>query len=217
MSSGFSNFNEVLTQYIEQIKQHHTEASKAFLFLEFIRKVFPGVDRDVIPFLEEYLRTEEKDKDSTIAIRGRADAIFGNLILEFKNDLTDKKLEEAKEELSRYCYIIWKNEGRKPKYLFIATDGINFVVFIPTLKGETLSPENIELEESDKIDISTAKPEHVYLWLDRYLLYSESITPTTETFIGDFGLDSPVYKQCYKLLEEGWKKARERYLFCFCC
>lgn len=39
----FSKFSEKLSQYIEQVKLHHTEASKAFLFLEFIRKVFPDI------------------------------------------------------------------------------------------------------------------------------------------------------------------------------
>lgn len=130
--------------------------------------------------------------------------------MEFKNELSESKLKKAKEELQRYCYIIWKNEGRKPSYLLIATDGINFVVFIPTLKAKELALESIELEESDRIDISMAKPEHVYLWLDRYLLYSEYTTPTTESFIKDFGLDSPIYKQCYKLMEGGWKEAREK-------
>ncbi len=69
----FSKFSEKLSQYIEQVKLHHTEASKAFLFLEFIRKVFPDIEIDKNPYLEKYLKTEENDKDSTIVIRGRAD------------------------------------------------------------------------------------------------------------------------------------------------
>ena len=205
-----SRFNEELNKYLEYVKIQHTEASKAFYFLEFIRKVFPEVNRDRIPYLEEYLRTEQGDAESIVVIRGRADAVFGNLILEFKDELSENKLEIAKEELRRYCYTIWNNEGeRKTKYFLIATDGIHFVVFIPTLRGEELRLENLKLEEADRIDISTAEPEHVYLWLDRYLLYSESITPTTESFIGDFGLDSPIYKRCTILIEKGWNETKE--------
>lgn len=205
----FDVFKEKLDNYLQEIKKQHTEPSRAFLFLEFIRAVFSKVNvgnASLLPYLERYLKTEEKDK--TVVVKGRADAILGNLILEFKTELNQDTILKSEEQLKRYAYAVRKNEGRF-RYLLIATDGINFIVYRPTLKDKELTLDNLVLEELDKINIEEMEQEYVYLWMDRYLLYSESKPPTTESFVADFGLDSPIFKNCYKLLEDAWNESKE--------
>lgn len=85
-------FSERFAQYLVEIKKVHTEASKAYLFLNFVRDIFSGIDAkfsyQLFPYLEKYL----KNKKGTISIKGRADALLGNLIIEFKDELTKGKL-----------------------------------------------------------------------------------------------------------------------------
>ncbi len=119
-------FETILKEYIENINKAHTEYSKTFLFLKFIRKTFSKINIDhthkLFPRLEKFL----KKKENTVTIKGRVDALLGNLIIEFKTELDQKKLDKAHEELKRYVSIIWSNEKARVKYLLIASDGVEF-------------------------------------------------------------------------------------------
>ncbi|MBW1738347.1 MAG: hypothetical protein JRJ69_12545 [Deltaproteobacteria bacterium] len=75
-------FSETLEKYLIDVSSVHTEASKAHYFLMFIRDTFSGTDiqysYQLFPSLEQYL----KIKEGTLGLRGRADALLGNLIIE---------------------------------------------------------------------------------------------------------------------------------------
>lgn len=115
------SFEQKFTRYLEDTKKAHTETSKAFFFLSFVRDVFSKVDAkyldQLFPYLEKYLKTEK----SAVVIKGRPDALLGNLIIEFKTDLSEQ-LKEAEDQLKKYISIIWQDEG-KTKYLLFASDG----------------------------------------------------------------------------------------------
>ena len=204
------DFENVLKSYIDDINKTHTEASKTFYFLEFIRKIFSSAEIDrthvLFPILEKFLKKEEKER--TLTIKGRADALLGNIIIEFKTDLEEDKLSTAIEELTRYISIIWSNEKNRVKYLLMASDGIEIIVYRPRLIEESIiniEQKDIELDLIDNIKLDEVDHNFAFLWLDRYILYKTLLTPSTENFLEVFGKDSPVYKQIIGLLKDKWQ------------
>jgi hypothetical protein len=98
MSNAPPNFEKQLRTYLDDVKRANSEASKAYLFLEFSRSAFKQPDIDYLeklfPVLEKYLTTKAK----TIVVKGRIDAFLGNLIPEFKKNLDRNAVEEAQSE-----------------------------------------------------------------------------------------------------------------------
>ncbi|HLA48344.1 MAG TPA: hypothetical protein VJ084_03865, partial [Nitrospinota bacterium] len=118
-----------LKEYIEQVSSLNTESAKTQRFLILLKDLFGNVS---VNFVEDYLHGVEKYisvKQKDIILRGRIDALYGNLIIEFEKDLR-KSLNEALEQLKRYTsYLI--QSGDKANYLCLATDGILFYIYLP--------------------------------------------------------------------------------------
>jgi len=212
-------FSERLGQYLAEAKSVHTEASKAYLFLNFIKDVFSGIDAEYsyqfFPYLEQYL----SHKKGTLGIKGRADALLGNLIIEFKDELTQRKLDAAKAELAKYFSIIWSNEKEKPRYILIAADGIKIHAYRPRFvqmklleieEEVEITPERISLEPLDQIRLDKVDPDYAYIWLDRYLLYRQLMLPTTDNFLNTFGKETPVYQQAIGILKDKWSEVEDQ-------
>lgn len=202
------NFRKRLKSYINDINQVHTHQSISFYFLEFVRDVFSDANvgyahkPDLFPYLEEYIKSDKE----TVAIKGRADALLGNLIIEFKTDL-EEELSDAKDQLRKYIAAIWREEG-KVRYLLFASNGIHNKVYRPKLERKEMKPENIELELVDEIDLSSEDPDYTYVWLDRYILYKKLQPPTTENIVHAFGKGTPVYKQALGILRDKWNEVK---------
>lgn len=191
-------------EYIEQVTQLNTESAKAQSFLLLLKDVFGDVNAG---FIEDYLHGVEKYisvKKKDIILRGRIDTLYGNLIIEFENDLR-KTLDDALEQLKRYTSYLLQS-GEKASYLCLATDGILFNVYLPKIKNI----EEVELEEIEKINLTKTEPYQAYFWLDRYFFRKEILPPKTEDIVKDFGLKSPAFKHCLNSLEQIWDKMRER-------
>lgn len=210
-------FEDSFKNYLDNIEKQPSEAGKAFIFLEFARRQFTKVENldyasELFPILEKTIKL----KRSTIAIKGRPDALLGNLIIEFKIELTDNKLEEAKAELKKYIAILWSHEGKnRTLYITMVTDGINFIVYRPRTSvpnGEVL-PDNVYLDEIDKLDVTKEDVGNVFLWLDRYLLSREMIKLKSDEFAQQFGYDKPVYKETIPLIIESWEKVKESAIY----
>lgn len=221
-----------LQKYISNSEQANSHFSKAYFFLKLAEDLFGedieiGYAEDFFPKLEEYLVAEK----GTIAVKGKADALLGNLIIEFKTTKLDplrneEIIENAKDQLRRYIYILWREHSEDLRYLLMASDGLRNFVYRPSLKGnlndleieEDMTPKEldkklrkiIELEPIDEIDISEADSDHVYVWLDRYLLYEETIPLTAENLSEHFGSGSPVYEQAIGILEDKWEEVKDR-------
>lgn len=211
------NFSQRLKQYFEDVNKQGSEAGKAFLFLEFVRDVFKQIDMDYLESLYPQIEKHIKLKTTTLVVRGRPDAFLGNLIIEFKKILDKASLDEAKHELKKYIAILWTEQSKyRIPYLTIATDGVNFVVFRPRTnipEGDTVLPDNVNLDEIDRVSLSDVKVGHAFLWLDRYMLYHVLKPATAQEFSNEFGLNMPAYKETVPLLEESWKKVKERTLY----
>ncbi len=142
-----------LQDYLEQsrsIRQKGTlEDSVRDAFLYFLREAFPRLQ------LAEPFELEK----CVPALRvhgGFADALYGNLIFEFKRRLDDNARTDGKEQLKRYLL----NQPRRDRYFGILTDGENL---------EVCALRDSELEEIDGLRLSVDCANKCKLWLDCYL------------------------------------------------
>lgn len=213
-------FEETLVNYLSDISKANTEAAKAYLFLEFLRKTFRSLDVDyaeqLYPDLERNLKQTSTRQGKTLAIRGRVDAFLGNLIIEFKKSLNDRSLVEAESEVKRYVSILWsKQAASRPKYLALVTDGDSFRAFRPRAPSNQLEllPDEIVLDAVDSAELTTLNPGDAFVWLDRYALTKNLKPVTTESFSKEFGLNKPGHKDAASYLKEAWKKGKEEVLY----
>jgi SAM-dependent methyltransferase len=191
-------------EYIKRVTELNTESAKAQSFLLFLKDIFGDVNagfiEDYLHGIEKYISVKKKD----IILRGRIDTLYGNLIIEFENDLR-KTLNDALKQLKRYISYLLQS-GEKASYLCLATDGILFNVYLPKIKDI----EEVELEEIEKIDLTKLEPYQTYFWLDRYFFRKEILSPKTEDIVKDFGIKSPAFKYCLNSLERIWNRMKER-------
>ncbi|ESP88922.1 N-6 DNA methylase [Candidatus Halobonum tyrrellensis] len=208
-SSQGSGFSESLQEYLDTTRRANSEAALGHHFLNFIQGTFDtlnsGEADDLLPFLEEYVATNE----AAVAIRGRIDARLGNVLIEFKTSL-EKFQNDAESQLREYITAIWTEQGQDQEYYLVASDGLDCIVYTAELEdGETLSPDNVELNPVDEIHLAEDDAESVYRKLDQYLLFSDNIAPTAENFVSDFGPGTPLYREGLELLKEEWDDVRE--------
>jgi hypothetical protein len=200
--------------YVSQVGRANSEATRGFLFLEFLRASFPKVGEDradqadrLLPELEKVVSFHE----GAVAIRGRIDALLSNVIIEFKTELNEASLLEAKRQLKVYTAALYEQNRRD--FLGAASDGVKFYVYVPTVSAdEARGPGAVQvrLDQVDSIDMSTAEAREVYLWLDRYLLAERLDSPTTEGFVREFGssfFEGHVYSRLLLL----WSREKSNY------
>jgi hypothetical protein len=216
MSSAPPNFDKQLQHYLGDVEKANSEASKAYLFLEFSRNIFKQINVDYLenlfPILEKYMAVKAK----TLVVKGRIDAFLGNLIIEFKKILEKKSLEEAESELRRYISMLWtqQKKGRVP-YIAIATDGVHFVSYRPrtTVEAGEVVPDDVQLDQIDMIDLTKTKPGVAFVWLDRYMLTEVLRPATADDFSNQFGLNKPAFREADVLLQQAWKDNKETILY----
>ncbi len=182
-----------LPKYIYNVKSKNQEIAKAIMFSQFIRDVFDIELKD--------MDFEVSVKSETMQLRGRIDAVFGNIIFEFKKDL-NSGLNKAKEELTKYfqAYV----EQSESDFLGIANDGIHFKVFYPVIEENKV----IKIEEIDELNLDKdTDVEHIFLWFDSYLFSTKKIIPTSADIKRRFGSDSPTFISTCKKLEVLFQKA----------
>jgi len=124
-----ASFSERFHRYINEVSRANTEPVKAFLLLEFIWSTFGRISADyadnLFPDLDRYVRY----KGGTVAVKGRIDALLGNLMIELERD-PGTKLMEAKDQLRKYTAILWSTEGRqRAGYMGMTADGVDFRVY----------------------------------------------------------------------------------------
>ncbi len=211
---------EAFRRYLDEVRALTTEAPRSQRFALFLQELLGEVSPG---FLEDYARGAEKvlrHRHTTRVLRGRADQLFGNVVLEFEADLQRReKRREAEEQLRRYVAILWSQEApaeRRP-YLAVATDGVRFLTFSPTLEDPAqpppIEPEHIRLALLEEADWSAWDAEAVYAWLDRTFLRQRVLSPTSEDIARDFGLHSHAFRQAHALLRSLWHTVGDRPAF----
>jgi len=196
---------EALERYINSVEDLKSEAARSHRFAQLLQELFgqePGFIEQYAQGIEQVVRVRQKDR----LLRGKVDNLFGNLVIEFEADL-ERKRAEAEQQLQRYVQLLWAQEPIETKtpYLCIATDGIQFSTYTPTL-----ADDSVQLQLLETIDMRALPPEDAYLWLDRILMRQEPLTPTSELIVREFGLRSHAYCILSNRLMRAWESLREK-------
>ena len=168
-------------QHARDQNQHHDQRRQ--LFLEFLKDAFAIQQADVE--IEKYIQVAHQQVPVTGLARirkGWIDAIFRDLIFEFKRDL---KKEEADglRELRDYLSTIPNGD----ECVGLLTDGLTFITYVLD------DSQPLGLRRIDSMNLETAAPQVAYLWLDAYLLRQSNVPPTSADIVRRFGLNSPTF------------------------
>jgi type I restriction-modification system DNA methylase subunit len=195
---------DVLRNYFREVKSLPNESAKRSRFASLIAELFPGSTA-----INEYARGVEKlirIVQSSGVKKGRADAYYGNAIIEFEKSLS-ATLEEAKHQLCEYVAGTWQKEKFPRPMLAVASDGIRWIVYRPVLPaGAEPTPENILLDELRDFKVAEDTLGAFWLWLTSFLFRPQQVDPTAERFQLDFGSWSPLFREGMASLKKAWRK-----------
>jgi len=158
--SEFEKLRQDLPEYLVRARNARSQPSKEFLFASFIQKTFGITPEDFSDKMEVPVVSK------VLLVRGRIDAVFGNLLFEFKVDI-DRELDDAKKEFTKYFQAL-KEKYPTTSYVGMATDDIKFKVFKPTFNKNGKLQKIVEID-SLNIEKEISQPEKIYLWFDSYL------------------------------------------------
>jgi len=201
---------QVIREYLARVSQRPelSEYARGVAFVQLLKDLL--LEADPL-FLQDYLQGMEhtlQGPKTALYNRGRVDALYGNLVIEFKRSLA-KSLDEAREQLRKYLAALQQSpEDRRRPLIAIATDGIHFVAYAPrfSLDATTLAPQDIELVATETADVGAMSPEEVYYWLDRYFVRQTGpIAPRTKQIVNDFGPTSGSFVHALNVLDGLWK------------
>jgi len=206
-------WDQLVAAYVDSIQAPSSESAKSHRFAMLLNDLFgeqPG-------FIEEYLEGVEKRVSTSkkgLIVRGRVDNLFGNLVIEFKGDLSAARTE-AEDQLRKYVSLVWSGEapGARRPYVAIGTDGLHFAVYSPIAPDQSkaqLDPDDITLKPIEEVSLSDLAPAEVYFWLDRYFRRREILPPTTEMIVGDFGVKSHAFHVAGQALLSLWGTLKDR-------
>lgn len=209
-----ASLDRTLSEYLGAVRELKSESARSQRFTLLLNDLFgvqPGFIEEYVTGVEKYLKVRHKDA----LVRGRADELFGNVIIEFERDLTERgKLAEAEGQLQKYVACLWSQEpaSARTRYLCLASDGVRFQLYTPVLVevGKvSISPGEVGLKSVDQIDAGrTEPPRELYYWLDRYLLRKEILAPRSENIVKDFGLRSHAFQVAEQELLAGWNRLK---------
>jgi hypothetical protein len=148
------------------------------LFLNLLRQAF-GIEPDEID-VEQFIRID-------IRRHGWIDALFRNLVFEFKRDL-ERERPDGLRELDDYLRTL----PLGTECVGLLTDGLKF---------EAYSLDGNALHLDDRFDLESASAEVAFLWLDAYLFSQRSIPPTSADLVQRFGQHSPSFHAAARILE----------------
>jgi len=203
---------DAITQYVQAIDSCNTEQARSHRFSMLLQAIFGNE----VNFADLYTSGIEKSlsvNQKDIVLRGRADNLYGNILIEFERNIP-KKLDEAEGQLRQYTAMLWSQEpaDSRRKYICIATDGLHFISYTPVLKSSNIiniSGSDITLLKIEEADWSALTPTEIYYWLDRYLMRKAILHPSSEDIVRDFGLNSHAFKVSSSTLLSVWQSVKK--------
>jgi hypothetical protein len=208
-------FERSISKYLEQVKPLQSEPARLTRFTLLLNDLFGELD---FPLLRDFLagfetKISAAEGERCRVLRGRADALYGNLLIEFERGATGW-LKQAKRQLERYVAILARSEEARDYYFIpIASDGISFIVFAPKEGAafpESADVEAVALEQVEEFNLERRQPLDFYFWLDRYFLREHKREPRTENFLQDFGTRSPAFRYASSLWLQTVEEMHER-------
>jgi hypothetical protein len=207
---------EKIAKYLQDIEALHTESSRSHRFAMMLQQLLGIAEPNFIDSyctgFEHYLTARHKDR----ILKGRADNLFGNIIIEFEHILPKMRLE-AEAQLRCYVAILWSQEdpGTRTPYLCLAGDGVRFVSYTPALTDPQVRevvPDQVNLHVLEEVDWQKLKthPDEIFFWLDRYFLRCELYHPTSERMEKDFGAKSHALQTATAALLPLWRQLKDQ-------
>jgi len=182
-------FENCFSDYLSAIREAKSKgASHDYLrqvFIEFARKSFKVDPVDVD--LERGIKGTK--------LRGSIDALYQDIIFEFKRDLKTER-DKGKEELERYLRAL----GDKRVYFGVLTDGFIFEVYLLQDSG---------LAKIDEVNLEKLSPEDAFLWFDAFLFSERELVPTSQDVVRRFGDTSPVFNSSLHSLSRMLASAKD--------
>ncbi len=158
------------------------------------------VRSDVKALLVYHLGAKPSDiqfEKSLPEVSGRADALIGRTVFEFKKDLRSERLE-AEKQLADYLDDRQKATGRR--YVGIATDGAEFIPY--RLRGG-------KLIAFSTFKVSRGDTEKLPQWLRSFVALEPEKRPDPETVRRELGRESLAYEIARSRIAELWDAVRE--------
>jgi methylase of polypeptide subunit release factors len=171
-----SHFKDYLSHIREAKEKGASHDYLRQVFIEFSRKSFKVDPVDVE--LEKGIKGAK--------LRGSIDALYQDIVFEFKRDL---KLEgeKGREELERYL----RSLGNKQVFFGVLTDGLIFEAYL--LKDDRLT-------KIDQVNLERLPVEDAFIWFDAFLFSEKELVPTSQGVVKRFGDISPVFNSCFHSL-----------------
>lgn len=198
--------SNAIEKYLEDLKAPQSESARAHRFSLLLSEVFahqPDIIDGYSKGIEKFISNQKLGG----TLKGRADNVFGSLIIEFEGVLP-KKLEEAHEQIRRYAALEWSHEdsARRTPYLGVATDGTRFYLYSPLCasQAQVLNLDDVSLQLLEERDWSKFEPLDNYFWLDRVFARREKMTPTGAQIAADFGVGSHCFQTARREMETVW-------------
>lgn len=212
-----AEFVEEIKKYFVDISRANNEAAKTSLLTSLLTRLFDG------PHAKEIIKQFSLGTEKTVlniqrqgkaSARGRADAQYQRVIIEFEKDLKATE-KHAAEQLADYLSGNW-NSGDTYNYTLISSDCGVWIVYAPDiataekLKSQTrIAAEDIALEEKDRFVLANNNAEDFYYFLDTYLFKSERQSATLENIQRDFGQTSDTFIEAYGRLYEYFQSVKD--------
>jgi len=185
-----AEFIRAFSQYIQDAKKARendmSEKHRQEVFLSFLHDAF-GLEANAIERERFIFQAHVKRK-------GYLDALFGDLIFEFKRKLEDTTAARDREQLLDYLVSL----AHERDYVGVLTDSLTFEVFA-LQDGNLKMLDRFELKEDD--------PETAYVRLDAYLFSQKHVPPTSADVVGRFGSSSPTFQLAFHTLNELYDRA----------
>jgi len=206
-------WDKSISKYLEEVERLNKETARSHRFAMLLQELLslePDFIDDYCIGIEQSLKVKQKDR----ILRGEADNLFGNVLIEFEQNIP-KKRAEAEAQLRRYVAILWSEEAPRNRtpYLCIATDGVRFLTYSPKLSDLTkkaVETGDVSLQILEESDWTKIKPEEVFFWLDRHFLRKEFLHPTSETIVHDFGVRSHAFQTTANALLALWQEIKKQ-------
>lgn len=169
-----AEFNKYRLAAISARNADDSEHQRRELFLTFVIQAF-GVEADAF-------NREKSINMANVQLKGYLDALFGELVFEFKRTL-DKNIERSRQQLGDYLITLAQDKSQSP--IGILTDGLNFEVNILV---------DDQTQQSDSFNLEIISPEQAFVRLDAYLFSQTNIAPTADDVVKRFGSSSPTFQ-----------------------
>lgn len=207
---------ELILQYFHKVKAANKELTKKEAFKDLLNRLYSSdqeiqktIDKITLGAEATIVNIPREDR----LHRGSADTLFNNIIIEFENDLK-VTYKHAKEQLAGYLLGQFRS-GSGYNYTLIASDFINWKVLAPDIscldKLDSLFENDLILNEVESASfvLNGTNLEEFYYWIDRFLFKEEKQKATLKSIEEAFGHQSPVFIECYRVLNNWFNEAKK--------